>query len=76
MSSTSDKISATIQTLVVFIIVSLPATYKLTNGLFGLFGLELAEPSGCPTLTGILVHALVFAVIIYILMVTNPLSIK
>jgi hypothetical protein len=73
MSTTGDKISATIQTLVVFILVSLPSTYKLTNGIFGL---ELANLEGCPNITGILVHSVVFAVIIYILMVTNPLSIK
>jgi hypothetical protein len=68
MASTDLKISATIQSMIIFLLVSLPYTYKLTNGLFG--G-QLAEPSGCPTMTGLLVHTLVFGIIIYILMSLN-----
>ncbi len=68
MASTSEKISATIQAILVFLIVSLPSTYQLTNGILG--G-KLAEPSGCPTMTGLLVHALVFGIIVYILMAYN-----
>jgi ABC-type long-subunit fatty acid transport system fused permease/ATPase subunit len=73
MPSTNEKINATLLSVIVFLLVSLPSTYKFTNGIFG--G-ELAEPSGCPTLIGLLVHALVFAVIIYILMGVNLVLIK
>lgn len=69
MATTNEKINATIQAIIVFIVVSLPATYDLTNGLFdSLFGLKLIESSGCPSMVGLLVHALVFGVIVYILM--------
>jgi hypothetical protein len=68
MASTALKISATIQSIIVFLIISLPFTYKLTNRLLGGIIGKLAEPSGCPTPTGIFVHSLVFGLIIYGLM--------
>jgi hypothetical protein len=68
MASTALKISATIQSIIVFIIVSLPFTYKLTNRLLGGFVGKLADASGCPTGLGLFIHALVFGLIIYALM--------
>jgi hypothetical protein len=68
MASTSLKISATIQSIIVFLIISLPFTYKLTNNLLGSIIGKLAEPSGCPTMLGLFVHSLVFGLIIYGLM--------
>jgi hypothetical protein len=68
MVSASLKLSATIQSVIIFIIVSLPFTYKLTNGLLGGFIGRLADSSGCPTGLGLFVHAIVFGLIIYALM--------
>jgi hypothetical protein len=68
MPSTSQKVSATIQSIIVFIIVSLPFTYKLTNKLLGGIVGKLADASGCPTGLGLFIHALVFGLIIYALM--------
>jgi hypothetical protein len=68
MASTTTKISATIQSIIVFIIVSLPFTYRLTNRLLGGFVGKLADPSGCPTALGLFIHAIVFGLIIYALM--------
>lgn len=68
MASTTTKISATIQSIIVFIIVSLPFTYRLTNRLLGGFVGKLADPSGCPTALGLFIHAIVFGMIIYALM--------
>jgi hypothetical protein len=66
--STGQKISATVQTIIVFLIVSLPFTYKLTNSLLsGILG-KLADSSGCPTTLGLLIHSIVFGLIVYILM--------
>ncbi len=66
--SAAVKLSATIKSVIVFIIVSLPFTYKLTNRLFsGIVG-RLADSSGCPTDMGLIIHALVFGLIIYALM--------
>ena len=63
------KITATIKSIIVFIIVSLPMTYKITNSLLGGIVGKLADSHGCPTTTGLLIHAIVFGLIIYALMV-------
>lgn len=63
--STATKVSATIQSVLVFLILSLPVTYRVTNRLLG--G-ALATESGCPTTLGVIVHSLVFGGIIWILM--------
>jgi hypothetical protein len=68
MASTSAKISATIQSIFVFLIISSPFTYKLTNGLLGGIIGKLADTSGCPTTLGLLVHSLVFGLIVWGLM--------
>lgn len=49
--------------MLVFMLVSSPMTYKLTNDIMRNVGLKLAESNGCPTMTGLVVHALVFALL-------------
>jgi hypothetical protein len=68
MVSQSVKLSATIQSIIVFIIVSLPFTYRLTDGLLGGIVGRLADSSGCPTTIGLVIHAVVFGLVIYALM--------
>ncbi len=68
MPSLSLKVSATIQSIIVFLLVSLPFTYKLTDGLLGRIIGRLADSHGCPTMLGIFVHAIVFGLIIFLLM--------
>jgi hypothetical protein len=68
MVSSSVKLSATIQSVIVFIIVSLPITYKITNHIFGRFIGKLCDNLGCPTALGIFIHSIVFGLIIYALM--------
>lgn len=72
MPSLSLKVSATIQSVIAFLLVSLPFTYKLTNGLLGRIIGRLADSHGCPTMLGLMVHAVVFGFIIYGLMIINP----
>jgi hypothetical protein len=68
----SGKINATIQSIIVFLLVSLPFTYKVTNSLLGGIIGKLADASGCPTGLGLFVHSLVFGLIVYGLMVYSP----
>lgn len=72
MASLSVQISATVQSIVVFLIVSLPFTYKLTDSLLGGIIGRLANSSGCPTTLGLIVHSLVFGLIVYALMEYSP----
>ena len=68
MASLSVQISATLQSIVVFLLVSAPFTYKITDGLLGGIVGRLANASGCPTTMGLIVHAAVFGLIVYGLM--------
>jgi hypothetical protein len=45
--------------LVIFIIVSLPITYKLTNLVFSLVGVNTYKDGGA-TIIGVVIHAIVF----------------
>lgn len=72
MASTSLKINATIQSVIAFLIISLPFTYKLTNRLLGGIIGKLSDASGCPTTLGLFIHSIVFGFIIYGLMIINP----
>tara|TARA_B100000424_G_scaffold265343_1_gene254849 strand:- start:92 stop:331 length:240 start_codon:yes stop_codon:yes gene_type:complete len=49
--------------MLVFLAIAAPMTYKLTDSLTRQVGFRLAEGNGCPTLLGLVVHALVFALI-------------
>lgn len=53
------KLSATLQAVLLFFIISNPLTYKLTG---------LAASSGAPTTFGLIVHSIVFGVIVRLLM--------
>lgn len=46
-----------------FIVVSHPMTYNLTNSILGGIIGPLASPSGCPTTVGIIVHSIVFVLL-------------
>ena len=45
-----------------FILLSNPLTYRLTNSIFSLIGLDTAI-NGCPTIAGISIHMVVFFLI-------------
>jgi len=61
------KVMASIQAALLFIIVANPATYRLVQAIFGgLF--KVANTTGCPSATGLLLHAVVFGLLSYGLM--------
>lgn len=55
---------------VIFFLVSLPQVYKLVDWLFGIFkkGLIVNPDTGAPTIGGIIAHAIVFTVLIWLTM--------
>ena len=68
MARLTQKQSATLQAVLLFFLISNPFTYRLTNSLLsGLVG-RLADPSGCPTSLGLIVHSIVFGFIVNALM--------
>jgi hypothetical protein len=54
--------------VIIFLLVSLPFTYKITNGILGGITGRLADSSGSPTGRGLFIHAIVFGLLIYGLM--------
>lgn len=50
----------------VFLIISSPAVYRLTDGVFfSTIKLRLADASGAPTKAGLIIHALVVFLIVW-----------
>ncbi len=68
MATTNQKLMATLLSIIVFVIISSPFTYKLTNSILGGVIGSLADPSGCPTILGLVVHSVVFGIIVFLLM--------
>lgn len=66
--SVQVKLLISLLTAVLFIIFSMPIVYVFMNGLTKNVGLELLDSAGCPSLTGILVHAVVFGLVVFLLM--------
>jgi len=62
------KLRHTFVTFLIFLLVSLPCVYRLTNAVIGGTATIGASGSVCPTTMGIFLHGLVFAAIIYGLM--------
>lgn len=50
-----------------FLVIASPFMYRITNTLTEIFGWETSE-NGCPNLSGLLLHAVVFAILTRILM--------
>lgn len=58
-----EHIKHSVISMLVFLAIAAPMTYKLTDGLSRQVGIRLAESNGCPTMLGLVVHALVFALV-------------
>ena len=56
-----------LQAALLFLIVSSPVMYSLVQTIFG--GLFTVAVKGCPTVAGLLLHTVVFALLTYLLMV-------
>jgi len=62
------KVMASLQAALLFLIVANPATYRLVQMIFGgLFKVANAT-TGCPSAVGLLLHAVVFGLLSYGLM--------
>lgn len=55
-----------IQAALVFLVVSSPIVYNLVETIFG--RLFTVAVKGCPTVSGLLLHTVVFGLVVYLLM--------
>lgn len=64
------KAKYSLQSAVLFFLIANPETFKLVKSLFGNW---VASDSGCPTQAGVFLHALVYALVVFLLMkITLP----
>ena len=67
LSLHSPLISIPLFSALAFALVGSPVVYKFTDRKVGkLLKLDLADQSGLPTTTGLIVHALVLALLVYV----------
>lgn len=66
--SSADKWMYTLMTTLLFLIIVNPYTYKLVQTLLGGI-VKIADiRTGCPTMAGIIVHAIVFTLLLRLMM--------
>lgn len=63
-----DKFLISIIITIVFLIMSLPLVFKLTNKGTRLLGVKAVTDAGVPTVVGVIIHALIFFIVIRLLM--------
>lgn len=64
----TQKVSATLQAVLVFYIIANPMTFRLVDSLLGGVVGRIANSGGSPTALGLIVHSLVFGAVVYSLM--------
>lgn len=67
-ATNEDKWRWTLLTVVIFLIVINPYTYIAVNTVLSNIGLKIADSSGCPTVTGLVVHTIVFMLLLRLVM--------
>jgi hypothetical protein len=63
MASLYQKLLISVFSLLLFVIVSLPEMYKLTNKIFGRWK-PTCDSKGCPTTYGFFIHSIVFFLLV------------
>jgi len=64
----ADKWRYTLYTTVLLLILFNPITYKVMNGLLSSIVGPISSNTGCPTMLGFGIHALLFTIILRLLM--------
>ncbi len=64
MSSSSTKWQISLFSALIFVVVVNPFTYKLTQQVLGGFLGKIAEPNGCPTTVGLVLHTIVYLLLV------------
>jgi hypothetical protein len=63
------KIFISIQTAVIAFILFNPAMFQIVRGILGTW---VSSSDGCPSMSGIVLHSILFGVIVYLLMIKSP----
>lgn len=66
--TSSDKWTVSIMSGILFLLVSSPYMFSLTNNITSRIGMDISNKVGCPNMAGLLLHASVYTVLLRILM--------
>lgn len=66
--TSNDKWTISIISGLLFLLVSSPYMFSLTNDITSRIGMDISNKVGCPNLAGLLLHASIYTVLIRILM--------
>ena len=66
--SQKDKVMISLMSALLFLVIAHPETFKIVRKIFGVW---VSTPTGCPSMSGLLLHAVVFFVITWLLMNVN-----
>ena len=64
MLSFIEKLIVSLIAAVIFLLISAPFTYELTDKL----GLKTEESKGCPSTQGLLIHTVIFFVVVFLVL--------
>lgn len=73
MNNMSEDMRLVVVASVLFLIVSSPMVYRLVNSVTRMIGLRVADKAGCPNVTGLLVHTVVFGLLLCTAMKQLPM---
>ena len=65
-----DKWRYTLYTTLLFLLFANPFTFRFVHSILGRF-IRIVNSSGCPTIAGLLLHALIFTLILRYMMSMN-----
>ena len=63
-----DKWIVSVISAILFLVIASPFLYSITNMLTSSIGLTIATDKGCPYVSGLIIHAILFGLIIRLLM--------
>ncbi len=66
--STEKQIYISLLGALIFLLLSLPIMYKITDILFNIIGLNTQTQYGCPTYAGLLIHFVVYFLVVFAIM--------
>ena len=64
----SQKWMVSLYSALLFLLIASPFTFRLVNSLTEKVGFTIADYRGCPNMYGLVLHAIVFAVLIRVMM--------
>ena len=73
MKNMDEQMKTVVVASLLFLIVSSPFVYKVVNALLSVIGVRVAANNGCPNMTGLLLHTIVFGLVLCAVLKNMPM---